>query len=127
VDRPPDRAVYLPAGLEHAIDIRGDVDMRTVYVSSGIDPRLPAHATVLEVGPLLRALILALIEEPVLCDEDDRGGAIARLIPSEITRARALPPRVPMPAEGRDGTSWVGGLWCPPISACSICRPIRRS
>lgn len=98
---PPDRAVYLPAGVEHAIDIRGDVEMRTVYVSSGVDPGLPAHPTVLEVGPLLRALILALIEEPVLYDEDDRGGAIARLILSEITRARALPLRVPMPADPR--------------------------
>lgn len=98
---PPDRAVYLPAGVTHAIDIRGDVEMRTVYITRAADPDLPSHPTVLEIGILLRALILALIEEPVLYDEAGRGGAIARLVLSEITRARALPLSMPMPADPR--------------------------
>jgi len=98
---PPDRAAYLPAGVTHAIDIRGDVEMRTVYIAPAADPGLPASPTVVEVGPLLRALILALIQEPVLYDEDGRGGAIARLVLSEIGRAPALPLSVPMPADTR--------------------------
>ena len=98
---PPDRAVYLPAGVEHAIDIRGDVEMRTVYLTQSAAPDLPTQPIVVEVRPLLRALILALIEEPVLYDEAGRGGAIARLILSEIARARSLPLRVPMPSDPR--------------------------
>jgi AraC-like DNA-binding protein len=98
---PPDRAVYLPSGVEHAIDIRGDVEMRTVYVAPDAGPDLPVRPTVVEVGPLLRALILALVEEPVLYDEAGRGGAIADLILSEIGRARSLTLRVPMPADPR--------------------------
>lgn len=98
---PPDRAVYLPSGVTHAIDIRGDVEMRTVYIAPKTDPALPDTATVLEISPLLRALILALVEEPVLYDEDGRGGAIARLVLSEIGRAPALPLSVPMPADAR--------------------------
>ncbi len=98
---PRDRAVYLPAGEEHAIAMRGDVEMRTVYLIGRVTDGLPARPSVIEVSALLRSLILALIEEPVLYDEDGRGGAISRLILSEITRARALPLMLPMPADPR--------------------------
>ena len=29
---PPDGAVYIPAGTPHAVDMHGDVDMRTLYI-----------------------------------------------------------------------------------------------
>ncbi|MGE0221694.1 MAG: helix-turn-helix transcriptional regulator [Acetobacteraceae bacterium] len=98
---PPDRAVYIPAEVTHAIDISGTVAMRTVYVRGGAAPGLPASPTVLEVSPLLRALILALIAEPVLYEEDGRGGAIARLMLSEIQRAPRLALVLPMPRDAR--------------------------
>ncbi len=98
---PPDRAVYLPAGVVHAIDMRGDVAMRTVYLVAEVASDLPRRPTVVEVSALLRALVLALIEEPVLYDETGRGGAIARLILSEIGRARVLPLGLPMPGDVR--------------------------
>ena len=47
------------------------------------------------------ALVLALVEEPVLYDETGRGGAIAALLLSEIGRARLLPYRLPMPSDPR--------------------------
>jgi len=56
---------------------------------------------VLEVSPLLRALVLALIDEPVLYEETGRGGAIASLILSEIQTARRLPLVLPMPRDPR--------------------------
>jgi AraC-like DNA-binding protein len=55
----------------------------------------------MEVSPLLRALILALLEEPVLYDESGRGGMLARLILDEIARARPLALAVPMPGDAR--------------------------
>ena len=96
---PPDRAVWLPAGIDHAIDIRGDVDMRTLYVAQR--PDLPDRPAVLEVSPLLRALILALVEEPVLYDVAGRAGAIAALILLEIGHARHLSLMLPMPRDPR--------------------------
>ena len=98
---PPDRAVYIPAQVTHAIDIRGEVAMRTIYLVGDVSNGLPAAPTVLEVADLLRALILALIAEPVLYDEAGRGGAIATLILSEIARARPLPLVLPMPRDPR--------------------------
>lgn len=98
---PPDRAVYIPARTIHSVSIRGDVAMRTLYLAPDPAAGLPRKVTVLEVSDLLRALVLALIEEPVLYDEAGRGGAIARLIVMEIARARGLAFVVPMPRDAR--------------------------
>ena len=51
--------------------------------------------------PLLRELVLALIDEPVIFDEKGRGGALAELIFSEIAHARRLPLVIPMPRDPR--------------------------
>jgi AraC-like DNA-binding protein len=98
---PPDRAVWVPAYQDHAIDMRGEAAMRTLYVRPGAVAGLPGQPTVLEMSTLLRALILALVVEPVLYDEAGRGGAIAALILSEITVAPRLPLVLPMPRDGR--------------------------
>ena len=98
---PPDRAVYIPAGLTHSLHMRGDVEMRTLYIEDTAAETLPSAATVLEVSDLLRHLVLALIDEPILYEEDGRGGAISLLILSEIGRARELSLVIPMPSDPR--------------------------
>ena len=98
---PPDRAVYLPAHTRHSISIRGQVAMRTLYIARGNHKDLPAAPTVLEVSNLLRELVLAMIEEPVIYDEDGRGGALAYLILAEIARAQRLSLVIPMPRDPR--------------------------
>ena len=66
---PPQRAVWLPAGVEHRIDARGSVAMRTVYVEAADaadaagdseTQGLPTQVRVLHVTRLLRELILAV-------------------------------------------------------------------
>jgi AraC-like DNA-binding protein/mannose-6-phosphate isomerase-like protein (cupin superfamily) len=98
---PPDRAVYLPAQTEHSINMRGIVTMSTLYIVARPQDDLPTAPTVLEVSPLLRELVLALIEEPVIYDEQGRGGAVAFLILAEIANARRLPFVIPMPRDPR--------------------------
>ena len=51
----PQRAVWLPARLEHEVSCRGSVSLRTLYLQPGIGP---AHegARVFEVSRLLTAL-----------------------------------------------------------------------
>ncbi len=98
---PPNRAVYIPALTVHAISVRGDLEMRTLYLASRAAAGLPATPTVFEVSDLLRNLIVALIKEPVLYDEAGRGGALATLILSEITSARRLALGVAMPRDAR--------------------------
>jgi AraC-like DNA-binding protein len=98
---PPDRAVYLPAGTRHTVGIRSELEMRTLYIDGSAAGPIVGRPSVLEVSDLLRALILALIEEPVLYDEHGRGGLIARLVLIELAAARHLPLMVPMPSDRR--------------------------
>lgn len=98
---PPDRAVYLPGQTVHAISMRGEVQMRTLYISRDAHDDLPSAPTVLEVSPLLRELVLALIDEPVIYDERGRAGAVAFLILAEIAKAQRLSLVIPMPRDAR--------------------------
>src|SRR5438034_2200109 len=70
---PPDRAVWVPARLEHAIDVLADVQMRTLYFDMawlGREERSASLAAefVVRVSPLLHQAILALFD-----DSDDPG------------------------------------------------------
>jgi AraC-like DNA-binding protein/quercetin dioxygenase-like cupin family protein len=98
---PPDRAVYLPAHTRHTVAIRDELEMRTLYIDNGAGAGIAVRPSVLEVSDLLRSLILALIEEPVLYQQNGRGGLIARLILVELAAARRLPLVVPMPSDRR--------------------------
>ncbi len=98
---PPDRAVYIPAGTRHSVSMHGNVDMRTLYIDVAAVRERPDTLCVVAVSNLLRELILALSEEPVVYGSDSRGGLIARLIELEMLRARQLSLHVPLPKDQR--------------------------
>ncbi len=98
---PPDRAVYLSARTVHAITCRGTVEMRTVYISPESAIRRTETPSVVVVSSLMRELILALLNEPIEYDEEGRGGAIARLLQSELRQSEVLPYALPMPTDIR--------------------------
>jgi AraC-like DNA-binding protein/quercetin dioxygenase-like cupin family protein len=98
---PPARAVWLPPQMPHSVRMRSKVEMRTVYIAPKLCQALPAAPVVAEISGLLRELILALLEEPVDYGEADRGGAIARLILTELGRLDARRFEVPMPRDER--------------------------
>jgi AraC-like DNA-binding protein len=98
---PPDRAVYVPGGTTHSLSMRGDVEMRTLYIARDAVSAPPESPAVIGVSDLLRELILALIAEPLLYDRAGRGGAIVSLILSEIMRAPRLPLVIKMPQDAR--------------------------
>jgi len=55
---PPQRAVWIPAGISHTLAMSGLVAMRTLYLKSRIAKTLPRECCVINVPPLLRELIL---------------------------------------------------------------------
>src|ERR1700719_5271473 len=62
---PPDRAVWVPARFEHAIDVLADIEMRTLYFDVAWLKRERhgaslANEFVVRVSPLLHQAILAL-------------------------------------------------------------------
>ena len=95
---PPGRAVWVPPGIEHEIRATGELAMRTVYLRPGAWPEAPAGCRVVAVSPLLRELILRVIE--VQRDGDRRAGAEGRLIAvllDEVQAAEDAPLHLPRP------------------------------
>lgn len=58
---PPTRAIWLPAGVRHAIRMRGAVAMRTLYLAPSDRLPRPEACRALEVAPLLRELVLHIV------------------------------------------------------------------
>ncbi len=98
---PPQRALWVPPGAEHSLEMRGAVAMRTLYVEPGAARAMPAQCTVIEVSDLLRALIHAAMDEPVLYDRRGRGGLVMRLLLAELKAAPRLKLSIPMPRDRR--------------------------
>jgi AraC-like DNA-binding protein len=63
---PPDRAAWIPAGFEHAIQMTGAVTMRTVYLRPDLSERLLQACRVIQVSPLLRELVLETLQRGML-------------------------------------------------------------
>jgi AraC-like DNA-binding protein len=98
---PPARAVWLPPQWPHSVTMRSHVEMRTVYIAAEACSGLPQQPVLVEISGLMRELILALLEEPVAYDEGGRGGSVARLMLTELSRLRERPLKVPMPRDAR--------------------------
>ncbi len=97
---PPQRALWVPGGVPHAIRMLGRVTMRTIYVRPKAAPRLPKSCRAVAVSGLLRELILRAV-----ASGERRRGAIAEHIDALILEEiRALPDeplRLPLPSDPR--------------------------
>ena len=100
---PPDRAVWVPARLVHAIDMLADIEMRTLYFDlawlkrEGHGRKL-AKEFVVRVSPLLHQAILALFDDR---NEPERTALLLRLAMLELERAEDSATFIPLPQERR--------------------------
>jgi len=100
---PPDRAVWVPARLEHAIDVLADIDMRTLYFDLAWLRREKPGASldaefVVRVSRLLHESILALFDER---NNPDRTTLLVQLAVLELRRADDSATFIPLPHEPR--------------------------
>jgi AraC-like DNA-binding protein len=98
---PPQRALWMPIGVEHGITMLGDVTMRTLYLRDDAAAAMPRTCQVLPVSPLLRELIVRATELPLQYDEDGPAGLVIALLLAELHGLQSLPLQLPMPQEGR--------------------------
>ncbi len=97
---PPGHAMWIPAGVEHAVEMIGVVRMRSAYVRAGVGQGLPESLQVLAVSELMRSLIVEAVQAAA-GEEQDRSEAIMRLILMEIPRLHERPFALPLPADPR--------------------------
>ncbi len=83
---PPQRALWMPAGISHAMRTRGSpVALRTAYVRLDRCPTdAPGQPGAVQISSLLRELILRAATIPLDHAEDSREGRILGLILEEI-------------------------------------------
>ena len=100
---PPDRAVWVPAFLEHSIDVLADIEMRTLYFDlewlkrqqrgEGLDAEY-----VVRVSRLLHETILALFDGR---NNSERAQVLIRLALLELHAAEDSATFIPLPHEPR--------------------------
>jgi AraC-like DNA-binding protein len=100
---PPDRAVWVPARLVHAIDVLADIEMRTFYFDVAWLKRERRGAGlksefVVRVSALLQQTILALFEQDNI---PERTTLLVKLLMLELHRAEDAATFIPLPQEAR--------------------------
>jgi AraC-like DNA-binding protein len=98
---PPNRAVWVPAGVEHAIDMVGTVLVQTLYIASGICGPLPRRCCAVNVSPLLRELIRHIITLGFLDQTVPARTHLIGLLVDQLVSMPAIPLQLPLPSDER--------------------------
>lgn len=98
---PPEHAIWLPAGVEHAVDMLGEVQLRSIYVRPGAITGLPEDLRVFAITHLMRSLIIEAIGFPREDRPTDRSVLIQELLLHEIMYLPERPLALPLPANRR--------------------------
>lgn len=98
---PPDHAMWIPAGVVHAVEMLGAVRMRSAYLLPDAAPGLPSSLHVVAMTGLMRSLVVEAVDLPEDGDPDERATAIMRLILLEVPRLPVRPFALPLPSDER--------------------------
>src|SRR5258708_5909307 len=94
---PPERAVWVPANTIHETRHLASTRLRTLYIAADAAPDLFRRTSVIQVGPLMRALIDVIIARPRLYDEGGADGRLGSVLLDQLAGAAALPLNLPIP------------------------------
>jgi AraC-like DNA-binding protein len=98
---PPQRAVWMLAGVEHRICARSDVAMRTLYIDPCSAADLPTEVCVLQVTPLLRQLIITAVTSGPYYESDSPQSRIMLVILDQIRLQPVVSLALPTPTDPR--------------------------
>jgi AraC-like DNA-binding protein len=92
---PPGTGLWVPAGMSHVTRMPTGLALRALFLREDAAEAGPDAVTVVAISPLLRELILAACEQPVMWDEDGPVRHVAALALHEISHAATRPISVP--------------------------------
>lgn len=98
---PPQRAVWIPAGIKHRVQCSAHTQIRSLYIDNQALTVVPNHCRVVEVSPLLKELIRAFGELPVEYDQSSAAGRLAAVLLDQLTYAPDMGLMLPLPADKR--------------------------
>lgn len=95
---PPERAVWIPGGVPHAVKMVGAVSTRSVLIEPAVWSPAGDRCLVVGVSALLRSLLVAASTIEREYQVDGRDGMVMELLVAELARAPRIPLAVPFPA-----------------------------
>jgi len=99
---PPERAVWVPAGVEHEVSTTGRAEMRSLYVQPSAaqlgDATTPS---VFQITPLARELIIATCALPVNYDEAGEAGRLVAVLLDQPATLTPVAMDRPWPSDRR--------------------------
>lgn len=99
---PPMRAAWIPSGVKHRAVMKKAVDYRSVYFNQALSESLGDEVRVIEVSPLLRALLESISQAPFATDWGSAKFAhLLALCLIEIAEAPRQPIILPLPKDKR--------------------------
>ena len=99
---PPSCAIWVPGGFAHRISVPAeDAALRTLYVAPERARPFPLEPVVIEVIPLLRELILHVVDLGMLAEGRTLHDHLATLLVDLCLQARRESVRLPLPADPR--------------------------
>jgi AraC-like DNA-binding protein/mannose-6-phosphate isomerase-like protein (cupin superfamily) len=98
---PPGHGIWIPGGVEHAVEMLGAVRMQSVYVAGGAIDGLPGSLRVVGLSDLMRSLLDEAVALPPVPCPSGRDGLLMGLLLHEIPRLKEMPLGLPLPADPR--------------------------
>ncbi|MGY4330863.1 AraC-like DNA-binding protein [Bradyrhizobium sp. LB1.3] len=94
---PPERGVWVPAHTLHETRHFASTRLRTLYIEPGACGALPDRTTVVQINPLMRELLSAIVGRPREYEEEGADGRLIDVILDQIAVSRVLPLNLPIP------------------------------
>ncbi|UUD62440.1 helix-turn-helix transcriptional regulator [Pseudomonas seleniipraecipitans] len=98
---PPQRAIWIPAGLEHEVLSSPNTEMRSLYLDTASTDSPGGNCRVLGVDALTRELIRSFCELPVEYDETGPDGRLAQVLLDRLRTAPEVHLSLPLPSDPR--------------------------
>ncbi len=94
---PPERGMWIPAGVTHSVRMLGAVRTNSLYFEPGSIEGMPDACEVLAVSAFMKSLLAEAVRLPREYDLEGREGALMLLIQHEIQKLPHLPLSLPLP------------------------------
>ncbi len=92
---PSSQAVWIPGGLTHSVNAQTTAEIRHLFVDPAYLERLPQQCSVLDVSPLLQALILRVADFGRNYTADGPAARLCAVVLDEMQALRASPLYLP--------------------------------
>ena len=98
---PRHRAVWVPSGLTHTIELSGRVKLRSLYLRSGVAGIAGPDARLIDVSPLLRELILQAVADAPLWLDRPRDARLVGVLVDHLELLDDIALQLPTPLDPR--------------------------